>query len=61
MILLRTLGFVVLLAIGGLLLAYVFTRDRRYIGWAGRVFRFAIIVAAVFMALYVLERLILVI
>jgi hypothetical protein len=61
MILLRTVGFLVLLTTGGLLLAYLLTRDRRYLAWAGRVVRFAIVVAAIFMALYVLERLILVV
>lgn len=44
------------IGIGGLLLAFVFTRDRRYLALGWRLFRYAIIVALVFFALLIVER-----
>ncbi len=59
MIVLRLVGLLVLITIAGSLALYVFTRNRRYLTFAWRVFQFAFVFLLVFMALYVLERLVL--
>jgi hypothetical protein len=61
MLILRLVGILVLIAIAGSLALYVFTRNRRYLGFAWRVFQFAFVFLLVFMALYVLERLVFVV
>lgn len=61
MLIVRIFGFLVLLSIGGSLAFYAFTRDRRYLTLAARIFRVAIYFAAAFMAFYVIERIILVV
>jgi hypothetical protein len=61
MLVLRLIGVLVLIAIAGSLAMYLFTRNRRYLSFAWRVFQFAFVFLLVFMALYVLERLVLVI
>ena len=61
MLVLRLLGLLVAIAILGALALYLFTRNRRFLTIAWRIFQFAFIFLLVFMALYVLERLILVI
>ena len=40
---------------------YLFTNNRRYLSFAWRVFQFAFVFLLVFLALYVIERLVLVI
>jgi hypothetical protein len=59
MIVLRLVGLLVLITIAGSLALYLFTRNRRYLSFAWRVFQFAFIFLLVFLALYVLERLVL--
>jgi hypothetical protein len=59
MIVLRLVGLLVLITIVGSLAFYLFTRNRRYLTFAWRVFQFAFVFLLVFMALYVLERLVL--
>lgn len=61
MVVLRLIGFLVLITIGLGVVLYLFTRNRRYLTFAWRVFQFAVVFLMVFMALYVLERLVLVI
>jgi hypothetical protein len=61
MFVLRLLGLLTLIAIAGSLALYLFTRNRRFLTLAWRVFQFAVVFLLVFMALYVLERLVLVI
>jgi hypothetical protein len=58
---LRIAGILVLITILGSLAFYLFTRNRRYLTFAWRVFQFAFVFLLVFMALYVLERLVLVV
>jgi hypothetical protein len=58
---LRIVGILVLITILGSLAFYLFTRNRRYLTFAWRVFQFAFVFLLVFMALYVLERLVLVV
>ncbi len=61
MLVLRLIGLLVLITIAGSMALYLFTRNRRYLTVAWRVFQFAFVFLLVFMALYVLERLVLVI
>jgi hypothetical protein len=61
MVVLRLVGLLALIAIGAALVLYLFTRNRRYLTFAWRVFQFTVIFLMVLMALYVLERLVLVI
>jgi len=60
MVVLRLIGLLVLITVVGSVVMYLFTRNRRYLTFAWRVFQFAFVFALVFMALYVLERLVLV-
>ena len=61
MLILRLVGALVVIAIVGSLVLYLFPRNRRFLTIAWRIFQFAFIFLLVFMALYVLERLVLVI
>jgi hypothetical protein len=61
MLVLRLVGLLVLITIAGSIALYLFTRNRRYLAFAWRVFQFAFVFLLVFMALYVLERLVLVV
>jgi hypothetical protein len=60
MVVLRLVGVLLLITIGAALALYLFTRNRRYLTFAWRVFQFAVIFLVVLMAFYVLERLVLV-
>ncbi len=55
---LRVIGFLVLIVIAGALGMYAFTKDRRWLRWARRVFTAALAVALIVAAFLVLERLI---
>ena len=59
MLVLRLIGILVLIAIVGSLALYLLTRNRRYLTLAWRVFQFAFVFLLVFLALYALERLVL--
>ena len=61
MFILRLVGILVLIAIAGSLALYLFTRNRRFLTFAWRVFQFAFVFLLAFMAFYVLERVVLVI
>lgn len=61
MLILRLMGILVLITIVGSIGLYLFTRNRRYLTIAWRVFQFAFVFLLVFLALYVLERLVLVV
>ena len=61
MLVLRLVGILVLIGIVGAIALYLFTRNRRYLTFAWRVFQFAFVFLVVFLALYLLERLVLVI
>ena len=61
MIVLRLVGILVLITIGASLAMYLFTRNRRYIQFAWRVFQLAVVFVMVFMVLFVVERLVLVV
>jgi hypothetical protein len=56
MLALRIAGIlVVLVTIGGIVL-YLLTRDRKYLGFAFRVFKYALIFALLLFGLMILER-----
>jgi hypothetical protein len=55
---LRVVGFLVLIVIAAAVGMYVFTKDRRWLRWAWRVFGAALAVALIVAAFLVLERLI---
>jgi hypothetical protein len=59
MLVLRLVGALALITIGAGLILFLFTRNRRYLTFAWRVFQFTVIFAVVLMAFYVLERLLL--
>ena len=61
MLVLRLIGILVLIGIVGAIVLYLFTRNRRYLTFAWRLFQFAFVFLLVFLALYLLERLVLVV
>ncbi|MDR2451640.1 MAG: hypothetical protein LBE85_07720 [Candidatus Accumulibacter sp.] len=54
--LMRLLGVLTLLTVGGGVAAYVLTRNPKYLVFSWRLFRYAILVALLFFALLILER-----
>ncbi|MEQ1592974.1 MAG: hypothetical protein ABL892_11380 [Thiobacillaceae bacterium] len=59
MIVIRFIIVAVLIAVGALTLTWLFTRDRKYLGYIMRVLRFALIVGFVSALLLVIERVVL--
>jgi hypothetical protein len=55
---LRVIGFLVLIAIGASIAAFVATRDRRWLRFAWQVLKYSLIVVLIVVAFLVLERLI---
>jgi hypothetical protein len=60
MVVLRLVGVLALIALGACVLLFLVTRNRRYLTFAWRVVQFAFFFLIAFMALYVLERVVLV-
>lgn len=58
MLILRIVGVLAVIAIGAGILAFLFTRDRRYLAFAWRVAKYALIFALVVLSLFFLERII---
>jgi len=56
---LRVVGFLVLLAIGGSLLLYVVTHERRWLRFSWQVLKYSLIMVVIVLAFLALERLIL--
>ena len=56
MLILRLLAVVVVLAVAGGVVAYLLTRNARYLRFSWRIFRYSLIVALLVFALMVLER-----
>lgn len=54
--LLRLLGILTLIAVGGGVVAYLLTRNAKYLHFSWRVFRYAVMVALLVFALLILER-----
>ena len=59
MIVIRLLIVALLIAVVALGLAWLFTGNRNYLGYMGRVLRFALVVGLIAALLYVVERLVL--
>mgnify|MGYP001390919275 CR=1 FL=1 len=59
MIVLRLLIVAVLIAVAALGLAWLFSGNRKYLGYIGRVLRFALVVGLVAALFYVVERMVL--
>ena len=59
MIVMRLLIVALLIAVVALGLAWLFTGNRRYLGYIGRVLRFALVVGLIAALLNVVERLVL--
>jgi hypothetical protein len=55
---LRAIGFLVLICIAAAVAMYLFTKDRRWLRWAWRVFAGGVAVALIVAAFLVLERLV---
>ncbi|MBK8524530.1 MAG: hypothetical protein IPL58_10710 [Betaproteobacteria bacterium] len=56
MLILRLLAVVAILAVAGGVVAYLLTRNAKYLNFSWRVFRYSLIVALLVFALMVLER-----
>ena len=56
MFILRLIAVLVVIAVGGGVVAYLLTRDRKYLAFSWRVFRYSLIVALLVFVLLVLER-----
>jgi hypothetical protein len=57
---LRLVGFLLLITIGGALVMYVFTRNRRYVTFALQVLKYGMVMAGIVLVFLLLERVILV-
>jgi hypothetical protein len=58
MLVLRLAGMIAALVVGAGVVAFLFTRERRYLSLAWRVTKYAMIVVMVILALLVLERIV---
>lgn len=59
MIFVRLMIVALLIAVVALGLAWLFTGNRKYLGYIGRVLRFALVVGLIVALVYVVERLVL--
>ena len=57
LIVIRLLGFLAIATMGAAILAYVLTRNRRWLRFAFQVLRLSVVAGVVLVLLYVLERL----
>lgn len=58
MLLLRVLGLLAVIVVGSGVVAYLFTRDRRYLALSWRVGKYALLLALCLFALLAFERLV---
>jgi hypothetical protein len=56
MFILRLLAVIVVVTVAGGVIAYLLTRNQKYLRFAWRLFRYALIVALLVFALLILER-----
>ncbi len=61
MLVLRIVGFLLLIAIGGSLAMYVITRNRRYITLAWQVLKYGMVMTGIVLVFLLLERVVLVV
>ena len=57
LIVIRLLGFLAVATMGAAVIAYVLTRDRRWLRFAYQVLKLSVVAGIVLVLLYVLERL----
>ncbi len=61
MLVLRIVGFLVLITIGGSLVMYVLTRNRRYVTFAWQILKYGMVMAGIVLVFLLLERVLLVV
>ena len=61
MLVLRIVGFLVLITIGASLVIYLLTKNRRYVTFAWQVLKYGMVMAIIVLAFMLFERLVLVI
>ena len=61
MLVLRVVGFLLLITIGASLVTFLLTRNRRYLIFAWQVLKYGIVVAIIVLAFLLLERVVLVV
>ena len=61
MLVLRIVGFLLLITIGASLVMYLLTRNRRYVTFAWQVLKYGMVLVIIVLAFMLLERLVLVI
>ena len=61
MFVLRIVGFLVLITVGASLVAYLLTKNRRYVTFAWQLLKYGMLMAIIVLACLLFERLILVI
>ena len=61
MLVLRIVGFLLLITIGASFVMYVLTRNRRYVTFAWQVLKYGMVLAIIVLAFMLLERVVLVI
>jgi hypothetical protein len=54
---LRIVGFLLLIAIGGSLVTYLLTRNRRYLTFAWQILKYGMLMASIVLAFMLFERL----
>ena len=61
MLVLRIVGFLLLISIGASLVMYLWTRNRRYVTFAWQVVKYGMVMAIIVLAFMLLERVILIV
>ncbi len=61
MLVLRIVGFLLLITIGASLVTYLLTRNRRYVTFAWQVLKYGMVLVIIVLAFMLLERLVLVV
>jgi hypothetical protein len=61
LLVLRIVGFLVLITIGASFAMYLLTRNRRYVTFAWQVFKYGMVMAVIVLVFIVFERIVLVI
>lgn len=57
MLVLRIVGFLLLIAMGGSLVTYLLTRNRRYLNFAWQILKYGMLMASIVLAFMLFERL----
>jgi hypothetical protein len=57
MLVLRIVGFLLLIAMGGSLVTYLLTRNRRYLTFAWQILKYGMLMASIVLAFMLFERL----